>query len=561
MVGYIYVGLIKVASDDDNTLVVPAAIIFGIFSAFTAWFGSYLIRFNRNFDYQLKAMAIVDKSPEDVRETEDEFTKAVVVPDDQRWAGKHDHIPAEHLQRAKRLLVRFKAQVFCHAIQDKNYSHEDLVELMRMVDDGTAAFVHNELESRELNVTSEVSGPNAVARRVKDAGFNLYYLLIIANQYNSRNQIPLNKLIDLERLLVDNDKEYQEALEEIKSSPVIAGLDEFRETFLAAVSKTTRHDFIQTSFKLACGALAWQWFFMLSQLALGDEYETGFVDVNWPYKIIAWIASGVGATLGINAGIAIVQKILYHRDGGIPINRYVKLLLQLSVSVTLADALWQPLTDVILMSMSAMGVSTLTASFLVLPIAILLYGVQSFIFKNVHNALNPKEQNAKKQDQEVEASSDNQILFNCDYEFTGVLFGAYFGFNYMVTLLGLMVGGAPIGLTASAIAVNCALAFAGTAILPMIIGYGNMQRKYAEAEDCFDKLTYSVEELTGSGESKQADEESQQEENDKTKPLLSSEETSQDSFGFKKHGCAAPCVWFSNAVNTVIRNSTYLFPT
>ncbi len=227
-----------------------------------------------------------------------------------------------------------------------------------------------------------------------------------------------------------------------------------------ADEKALRHDLLQTTTKLSLGAVGWQLAFLLTQDWMGYQYDPNLKHEEWDEKFVIWLATGMGASIFLNLGMLYSQGVLFYCDQGQAAYNYLFLAAQLCLSVLAADGLWLLFTDLSLIAsrnFEENGIA-LVVSCILYPA---FYLLQSFIFKNIHNALN-----------HIHPGGE-QVKFECNNQFVGVLWGAYAGFNLIPYLIYMMFDFNLNQYNAGNIIASSLIAGVGTAILPFIIGLGN----------------------------------------------------------------------------------------
>lgn len=235
----------------------------------------------------------------------------------------------------------------------------------------------------------------------------------------------------------------------------------------AEVEKTLWHDWIQTTLKLGIGAIGWQFLFLLIQFAMKDQYDPDFTNEAVWKTIIILLVTGLGTVIFLNAAMLIIQKCLAHTDNGTSASRLFALAIQLCVSVFIADGLWLLFTSSATLLSSHIYTQDCFRQPAEIVFAAALYLVESFVFKYSHNGLNHWHPN-----------NDYHYKFHCDNQFVGILWGAYFGFEFCAEIMNLiiqaMTGWKPNqNFEPVNIIVSCVVAAIGTMIMPAIVGLGH----------------------------------------------------------------------------------------
>jgi len=109
-------------------------------------------------------------------------------------------------------------------------------------------------------------------------------------------------------------------------------LEVFILVLLRVVAKISRHDTKQIFWKLASGAAGW----LLAELLFENDLAS------WPL----YLAEGGLATTGVFVGMLTSQALL-GQNGGHPAGALLRVALELVISVTIADGLWQPAANIV----------------------------------------------------------------------------------------------------------------------------------------------------------------------------------------------------------------------
>lgn len=224
---------------------------------------------------------------------------------------------------------------------------------------------------------------------------------------------------DLEAELRHVDAGYQHELDEFNRDEVVkVSLASYSAAFLEVIGKHLAHDWWQTSSKFFMGAFSWELSGRLYSLACGQTYSYGSSAYNG-FKFGYWLVTGVGAALALNVGILGSQYILSKFHKGLDVSRYYTLCRQLLFSVTIADALWQPIADVSALYEGLLHNIHPALYPVSMVIACGLYLIPSFLFKALHNWSNV-----------VHVENSGQKKFVCSDEFVALLVLLYTSFLY-----------------------------------------------------------------------------------------------------------------------------------
>jgi hypothetical protein len=187
-----------------------------------------------------------------------------------------------------------------------------------------------------------------------------------------------------------------------------------RSTLHRVLEKRMKHQLSNTVFKLGVGAFAWQVALLYCQRHVSDDLFTEA------------LFTGLGAMVGLNVAMLGHQKFLqsFYGGEGLP----WKVAAQLIPSVTLADGLWQPLTE--LAAKIAGASQSIGTQLLLQP----FYFLQGQFFSAAQNVIHHKGGCLKG----VDAQNKNSNGFHSNSDFSVMVgAGAYNSFYIMPLVIKL----------------------------------------------------------------------------------------------------------------------------
>lgn len=419
-----------------------------------------------------------------IQQIEQVLRKNTILRFNERYSEKFKYLPDELISEARANVTAFlrPEQQEGAVIQ---ISSEAFQKYEGLIGGWIPLFLHstkapytqeslkNGIEKHRAELANGRSGPNQIAYDIDSANINLDSLIALSQQDNNLPEIAY----DLSQLLVMNDPEeqYSHQLTALINNPQPVDITKFASLYFHVVYENLLHDALQTTIKLGFAAAFWQCSFMLGQYWLNyQEYNN--TELTWD-KVAIWLLTGIGASIGLVFGISLAQLLLYSTRGGIHPKNYITLCLQLTLSCTVADLLWQPLTDIAdIYFTTVCSTSPVLAYITGLPVYLLVYFSEGFIFKAVHNSLNQLH------------SRGNQVLFDCDNRFVALLSVAYCSFKLIPTLFALATGISPTTFNPSSILIACLSAGVGTALLPFLFLLGEIIKKTNTLTDHINQL-------------------------------------------------------------------------
>ncbi len=280
--------------------------------------------------------------------------------------------------------------------------------------------------SRQVSRVEHKGGNNYLAWNIEERQYNLQKLLEIAKNH----QIIRSELNIDTAIRHATDEEYLVELQGLLDSEIDladkVSFTDLKKGLILLAEKHMQHDFWQTSNKFFTGAFGWQLSARCYQLWSDEHFNPNNFHLNdWQSHIGFWCMTGVGAAWMLNLGIILTQYSFAKFDKGIDVSRYRVLLVQLMISVTIADGLWQPIANwgqFIETRLSAIlpGLDYLAP----LMTWKLFLDIPSLFFKSIHNVTN-----------RIHKPGSGQMVFICNDSFVGLLALLYTSFLYTTRLV------------------------------------------------------------------------------------------------------------------------------
>ncbi|MBV53722.1 MAG: hypothetical protein CL816_06675 [Coxiellaceae bacterium] len=281
--------------------------------------------------------------------------------------------------------------------------------------------IHRLYLSHQVSRVEHKGGNNYLAWNIEERQYNLQKLLEMAKTH----QIIRSELNIDTALRHTTDAEYLAELQDMLNDEINLAdkvlFTHLKKGLVMLAEKHMQHDFWQTSSKFFTGAFGWQLSARCYQLLLNDQFDPNdFRLDDWQSHVGYWCITGIGAAWMLNLGIVLAQYSFAKFDKGIDVSRYRVLLIQLLISVTIADGLWQAIAN------WSQFVETRLSAILpgldyLAPLMTwkLFLDIPSLLFKSIHNMTN-----------RVHEPGSGQMVFICNDSFVGLLALLYTSFLY-----------------------------------------------------------------------------------------------------------------------------------
>lgn len=463
-----------------NDLAIAATFI-GLIYLITVPILLYVIRDNQRYKKFISILQLIVADTEMIKKMEKVIRTNIQLRPEEKYSLNFQGIPVEVINEARDNIdaihqaaeqntapspIPFKIIAFSE-YQELSRPWRRTVSLGKDANI-TPSAIQGEATSLGVDLADGRSGPNQMAYNLDSYDLNLCHIIALAkaNEIAAHREEPNREAAyDMQKLLVGHQQEeYKHQLDALIEQPKNISIETMIPIYLNAARETLVHDAIQTTVKLGSAAAAWQFSFMLGQFMLNySSYQAK--DLTWKKPII-WVMTGIGAAAGLDLGILLSQLLLHKVRNGEHPQKYLFLCYQLFFSCALADALWQPLTDIGDIYFNFMSNANPALGYMIgIPFYFILYALESFAFKTIHNLLN------------LFHPGGSQSRFDCNNRFVALLTIAYCSFKLMPTLFAIITGLSLSSLTFVEALVACCVAGIGTAILPALFLWGEEVRK------------------------------------------------------------------------------------
>jgi hypothetical protein len=328
----------------------------------------------------------------------------------------------------------------------------------------------------EANIQSLEDNPSIdlLVNLIQSLNINPTMLVELINTAHLNGNLPRSD-IDLQRLQYGPQPKhyhYQYNIDDINEENKIP-LENFMRALACVMIKIYEHDNFQTYGKLGFGAAGW---------VTGGIIAAQYTEALW---LIA-LAQGFGASVFLIPAMLLTQTINWYFDQGRSPKELLSTSGELLGSVTEADMLWQPLTNLaVSLATKIAGSATGQAYPLTMICLIILYTVESGAFGLGQTLL-------AKAITKLNLRPEGQVEFTPDSDFLAKVAGAYSGFNFGPELFKIILNKMGLGVLAEGPIAEAVLSGIGTATLPALFGFMNKGQALDQLKEIYTKLIAPV---------------------------------------------------------------------